>query len=95
MRASTRNPHTLQIGDLVEIIWTDVQSLDRQTTENLKDLPELKPTKSYGVVIKLMATSLVIAHELGDEYADGYHIEQIPYLIVERAKVYGRVKVNL
>lgn len=95
MRGPSRNPHNLLVGDLVELAWIDVQSLDRQTTENLKDLPELKPTRSYGVVIKLMETCVVIAHELGDDQADGYHIEQIPYRIIERAKVYGKVKVDL
>jgi len=95
MKGPSRNPHNLRIGDLAELTWIDVQSLDRQTVENLRELPELKPTRSYGVVIKLMDSCIVIAHELGDEQADGYHIEQIPYRIIERAKVYGRVKVEL
>lgn len=95
MKASGCDPHDLLIGDLVEILWTDVQSLDRQTVENLNELPELKPTRSYGVVIKVMDSSIVIAHELGDDQADGYHVEQIPWRIIERATVYGRVTVVL
>jgi hypothetical protein len=95
MRGPSRNPRGLQKGDLVELTWTDVQSLDRQTVENLRDLPELTPTRSYGVVIKQMASCIVIAHELGDEQADGYHIEMIPHKIIDRAKVYGRVRVDL
>lgn len=95
MRGATRNPHTLELGDLVEITWTDVQSLDRQTKDDLRDLPELVPTRSYGIVIKVMKGSVVIAHELGDDDSDGYHFEQIPWGIIDRAKFYSKVKVKL
>ena len=68
--------------------------MDRQTLENIRDLPELETTKSYGVIIKIMTTCVVIAHEIGDAQADGFHIEMLPFVIIESVKVHGKVKLD-
>lgn len=95
MRASPRNPHNLELGDLVEITWVDTQSLDRQTTDDLRKLPELEETKSYGVVLKLMQTSIVIAHEIGDIDSDGWHVEQLAYGMITGCRVFARINVKV
>jgi len=94
MSGRLKKPQHLVKGDIVEIRWIDTQSLDRQTTEDLKKLPELEVTRSYGVVVMLMVTCIVIAHEIGDPDSDGWHIEQLPYGIITGCRVLGHTEVK-
>jgi hypothetical protein len=97
MNGRLRKPEHLVKGDIVEVRWLDTQSLDRQTTDNIRNLPELEITRSYGVVLKLMKTAIVIAHEVGDMDSDGWHIEQLPFGMITGCRVFGHTdfKVDL
>jgi hypothetical protein len=95
MNGRLKRPEHLVKGDIVEIRWIDTQSLDRLTTDDLKTLSELDTTRSYGVVLKLMKTCVVIAHELGDPGSDGWHIEQLPYRMITGCRVFGHAEVKV
>lgn len=86
---------TLKQGDVVEITWVDTQGLDRQRTEDIRKLPELQPTRSYGVVVRKMKTSIVIAHEIGDLDSDGWYVEQLSLGMITCCRLFGHTEVTL
>ena len=95
MKGRLKSPQHLTKGDIVEVRWIDTQSLDRQTTDDLRKLPELEVTRSYGVVLMLKKTCVVIAHEIGDTGSDGWHVEMLSYGMITGCRVFGHTEVKV
>lgn len=85
----------LNIGDIVRIEWLDVHGMDRQTTDDIQALNDPEPTRSFGVVVRLMDKSLAIAHELGDSSADGFSVSVYPYGLINAIDVLGHEDITL
>lgn len=84
----------LNIGDVVRIEWLDVHGMERQTIEDIQALTDPEPTRSYGVVVRLMEKSMAIAHELGDSMADGYSVSVYPYGLITALEILGHEEIT-
>jgi hypothetical protein len=84
----------LNLGDVVRIEWLDVHGAERQTVEDIQALTDPEPTRSYGVVVRLMEKSMAVAHELGDRNADGFSVSTYPYGLITAIEVLGHEEIQ-
>ena len=84
----------LQIGDVLELEWTDVQAHERLSIEQLQALTDPEPTRTWGVVVKLLPESVVIAHELSDPTTDGCWASTYPFRLIDFARLLARVDIE-
>lgn len=82
----------LHVGDIVRLEWLDVHGYERQTVDDIKQLTDPQPTRSYGVVVRLLDKCLVLAHEIGDCDGDGYQTSQYPFGLILACDVLGQEK---
>jgi len=90
----SKDPKKLQVGDVVEVRWTDAFQFDKLTYADTAKLEEPGQTRTYGVVIRMMERCIVVAWELGDKHSDGYCVQQLPFSLIQHVRVLGQVKVK-
>jgi len=91
----SKDPKNLQVGDVVEVRWTDVYQSDKLTYADIAQLEEVEQTRTFGVVVRMMERCVVVAWELGDKHGDGCGVEQLPFSLIESVRVFGHVKVKM
>jgi hypothetical protein len=83
----------LKVGNIVEIEWTDVQGYSRLDFDDIEAIEDPPPTHTWGVVIKVLPKSVIIAHELSDLTTDdGCYASIYPFKVIDAVKVLGKVK---
>ena len=85
----------LQVGDIIELEWTDVQGMERLTMDELQAVLDPGPTLTWGAVVKVNPESIVLAHEIGDDGSDGCHASIYPLRVITSAKLIGRTTLQV
>jgi hypothetical protein len=85
----------IKVGDVVAIEWLDVHSYERIRLDEISDLEEPGATRCWGAVVRLSESYIFIAHEIGDNDADGVWVEALPYGMIRSCDVIGCVEVEL
>lgn len=86
---------SVKIGDVVAIEWLDVHAYERIRMDEIGDLEEPGATRCWGAVVRLSEKYIFIAHEIGDNDADGVWVEALPYRIIRSCDIIGWVEIGL
>jgi len=85
----------IKVGDIVAIEWLDVHSYERIRMDEIRDLEEPCATRCWGAVVRLSEKFIFIAHEIGDNDADGVWVEALPYGMICSCDIIGFVEIEL
>jgi hypothetical protein len=85
----------IKVGDVVAIEWLDVHAYERIRLDEIRDLEEPGATRCWGAVVRVSGNYIFIAHEIGDNDADGVWIEALPYGMIRSCNIIGCVEVEL
>jgi len=84
----------LKVGNVVQIEWIDVQGYSRLTADDIKAIEDPTSTTTWGVVIRILPNSVIIAHEISDPMSDGFYASIYPFKIVDNVKLLGKIKIK-
>ena len=90
-----RDLEKIKVGDVVAIEWLDVHAYERIRLDEIRDLEEPGVTRCWGAVVRLSEKFILIAHEIGDNDADGVWIEALPYGMIRSCNIISCVEVDL
>jgi hypothetical protein len=82
----------IKVGNIIEIDWTDVQALDRINCDNIDNLVDPLPTRTWGMIVKILPKSLVLAHEMSEPSSDGCFVSVYPLKLIDDIKLLGKRK---
>lgn len=85
----------IKVGDIVAIEWLDVHAYERIRMDEIQDLEEPCATRCWGAVVRLSENFIFIAHEIGDDDADGVWVEALPYGMILSCDILGGVVIKL
>jgi len=84
----------IKVGDIVAIEWLDVHAYERIRMDEIRELEEPGATRCWGAVVRLSEKFIFIAHEIGDNDADGVWVEALPYGMIRSCDVIGSVEID-
>jgi len=90
-----RDLEKIKVGDVVAIEWLDVHAYERIRLGEIHDLEEPGATRCWGAVIRVSENYIFIAHEIGDNDADGVWIEALPYGMIRSCNIISCVEIEL
>lgn len=85
----------IKVGDVVAIEWLDVHSYERIRLNDIQDLEDPGATRCWGAVVRLSEIFIFIAHEIGDNDADGVWVEALPYGMIHSCDVIGCIEIKI